>query len=271
MIAQRLHPIINKTIKVLGVKGHSRTSQFAMEYTRLITRLECCGNFSRIFQKNLDINVSKKQLFRNCMMSHEDFTLFLGGDRHLSESTIAASNFKIPGLGILVAHCDLNNDGSDNMWLKNVLSYYKVRTPEVVIIGTHDLDSTEEKFIKECGIQHFSVDTIKKVGIESVMDEVNWYFNKIKCPGFHLSIDIDVISESGMTRDEGLYITSFAREIWGDNFKSMDIVELNPLFGENSKNTLTMGTDLIINSLFSQNIDNEDIVLKNREDTVIFN
>ena len=117
----------------------------------------------------------------------------------------------------------------------------KIKPENVYIIGARDLDIGEIKLADRLNINLYTMDNIRKIGIDNVVKEVINKINSSKIDGVHLSFDIDVFDksivpgtgtpvENGFSLDEGKQIM---KDFLSTNLiKSMDLVELNPFLDE---------------------------------------
>lgn len=118
----------------------------------------------------------------------------------------------------------------------------KVKPENVFIIGARDLDQGEIELAEELNLNLYTMDSIRKVSLESVIQEITDIINKSNVDGIHLSFDIDVLDKSlvpgtgtpvekGFSLDEGKILLKELLAL--GMIKSMDLVELNPLLDEN--------------------------------------
>lgn len=191
------------------------------------------------------------------------FHLILGGDHSIAIGTIAGISSFYKNLGVIWfdAHADVNipetsitgsvygmplaiNLGYGHPLLLNIGGLTpKVKTENVVLIGTRDLDEGEKDFLKKNDLKVYSMKDIKQVGITKVVEEALAYLAK-KCDGIHLSFDLDVLDpaiapgvrtpiEKGLSLEDSLR----ALKIMGKSklITSAEFVELNPQLDQAQK------------------------------------
>lgn len=189
-------------------------------------------------------------------ISSGNFPLVLGGDHSLGMGSIAGVSKHVKNLGVIWidAHGDINTHettpsgnihgmplaasmgfGPDK--LVNLFEHrIKVKDENVFIIGARDLDEGEIELIKNSNIKAFTMDKVKKCGVENVINETLSYLRD-KVDGIHVSFDIDSLDSSlvpgtgtpvkdGFTVDEAKYILGTLAS--SGMVVSMDLVELNP-------------------------------------------
>lgn len=205
-------------------------------------------------------------------ISNGNFPLVLGGDHSLGIGSIAGVSKKIKNLGVvwIDAHGDLNThettftgnihgmplaasigQGPDK--LVNLFEHrIKIKPENIVHIAGRDLDPGEVDIIKDCSINAYTMDKIKKLGIEKVLEESIAYLRD-KVDAIHVSFDIDAVDSSfvpgtgtpvadGLTVDEAKKVLSaFASS---GMMVSLDFVELNPLL-DNNDETANLSMDLL--------------------------
>lgn len=184
------------------------------------------------------------------------FPLILGGDHSISIATIAGISSFYKNLGVIWfdAHADVNTPETSisgsiyGMPLAVNLGYGyplfrkvgydapKVKSENVVLVGTRELDPGEYEFLKDHGIKVYSMNDIFRMGIEQVITEVLYHLGK-KCDGVHLSFDMDVLDpfyapgvrtpcKKGITlSDTILAMQTMARSRL---ITSVEFVEVNP-------------------------------------------
>lgn len=183
------------------------------------------------------------------------FPLTLGGDHTVAMGSILASNTKNGDLGVIWidAHGDYNNfvtteTGNIHGFPLAAVSDYGCRKltefldctyvdpKKCVIIGARSVDPLEKVNISNAGVTMFTMDDIKKYGIESIMKKA--FF--IAGDKIHVSYDLDAIDPKdapGVTtnEDNGIVLGDAYKivDILCDNInkiKSMDVVEYNPVY-----------------------------------------
>ena len=127
---------------------------------------------------------------------------------------------------------NLNNVSSYNFkWLEQYLSPEKL-----IYIGLRDLDPFEEDIIQKLKIKNFTRRSIRKIGIENVINEICQIVNDSPV---HISFDIDsvdprVAPSTGVPVNDGLSLDELhllAVRFSEFNLQSVDMVELNPSLG----------------------------------------
>lgn len=60
--------------------------------------------------------------------------------------------------------------------------------------------------------------------------------------------------EGGLDSFDVTYMCNFMRDVWGERFRSVDLVEVNPLIGtpDDSQKTLRMDTHVVTSSLIGE-------------------
>ncbi|KAJ3017772.1 Arginase, catabolizes arginine to ornithine and urea [Thoreauomyces humboldtii] len=200
--------------------------------------------------------------------------LTLGGDHSLAMGTVggSASVHKDVGVIWVDAHADINTplttetgnlhgcpvsflmglEGAKDVpgfeWIKPCLA-----TNRIVYIGLRDVDAPEKKILKDNNIKAFSMHDVDKHGIGKIVEMALDYLGKEK--PIHLSFDVDALDPTvapstgtpvrgGLTFREGHYICESLFET--GNLVAVDIMEVNPLLGEQSSvlHTIQIGCSL---------------------------
>lgn len=194
-------------------------------------------------------------------ISKGNFPLTLGGDHSLGMGSIAGVSKQVKNLGVIWidAHGDLNTEStspSGNIHgmplaasmgmgpdkLVNLFEHrVKIKDENIVLIGARDLDEGEINLIKNSKIRAFTMDKVREMGIEAVIEETLSYL-KGRVDGIHVSFDIDFldascvpgtgtpVAEGGKIEEAKALLGALARS---GMMVSMDFVELNPLIDEN--------------------------------------
>ncbi|SKA81526.1 arginase [Clostridium sp. USBA 49] len=205
-------------------------------------------------------------------ISKGNFPIILGGDHSLGIGSIAGVSKAVKNLGVvwIDAHGDLNTEkttptgnihgmplavsmGKGPDKLVNLFEHrVKVKDENIVHIAGRDLDPGEIELIKNSKIKAFSMDTVRKLGVDKVIEESINYL-KDKVDAIHVSFDIDSIDSSyvpgtgtpvknGLTVDEAEKILkAFSAS---GMMVSLDFVELNPILDKDDI-TANMSLDLI--------------------------
>ena len=191
------------------------------------------------------------------------FPLVIGGDHSLSIGSIAGVAKHYDNLGVIWydAHGDLNDGATSpsgnihgmplavSLGLGNdeLVNLYgdgaKIKHENVVLIGMRDLDDGEKEYIKENNIKLYTATDIRKLGIDTVIQEAIAYLEE-KTDAIHISLDVDALDPihtpgTGTPVSGGLSIvdTQVTMETLNRNGKvvSMDLVEVNPLLDEKNR------------------------------------
>ncbi|MDO8493284.1 MAG: arginase [bacterium] len=196
-------------------------------------------------------------------------TLLLGGDHSASIGSMFATKKSAPKAVLLYidAHPDCNSPTSSpsgnmhGMSLSTALGdalyedykYPKYKYSEIILLGAKDIDSSEQRYIKDKKIKMYTITDVITDGVGSVMKEILKF---IADRPLHVSLDIDsvdvseapgtgIINKGGLTYREIRYITELLST---KDIRSIDLMEINPKNDENNK-TLNLGTELVINLL----------------------
>ncbi|KAI8824478.1 uncharacterized protein EV422DRAFT_565167 [Fimicolochytrium jonesii] len=188
--------------------------------------------------------------------------LTLGGDHSLAMGTIGGSAAVHKDVGVIWvdAHADINTPETTDTgnlhgcpvsflmglksatdvpgfeWLKPCLA-----TNRIVYIGLRDVDAPEKKILKDNKIKAFSMHDVDKHGIGKIVEMAIEYLGKDK--PIHLSFDVDALDPTvapatgtpvrgGLSFREGHFICESVFET--GNLVAVDIMEVNPLLGEQS-------------------------------------
>lgn len=190
-------------------------------------------------------------------LNANSFPLVIGGDHALGMGSIAGASKYFNDMAVIWvdAHGDINDPESSpsgnihgmplaasmkvgHPCLTNL--YYegqKIKPENAYIIGARDLDPGEIVLAKELNINLYTMNNIRKKGLETVIKEVCEKIINSQVQGVHLSFDIDALDpllvpgtgtpvEGGFSLDESKYIL---KTVLTQNLvTSMDFVELNP-------------------------------------------
>lgn len=193
-----------------------------------------------------------------------EFPLVMGGDHSIAMGTvggIARANAGRTGIIWIDAHSDFNTTDSSptgnihgmplaslcgigDPKLTNIGEVNpKVRPENVVIVGLRDVDPEEAQLIKKAGVTAFTMREIDERGMRRVMEDAL----DIACNGvshLHVSFDADSLDPEdapgvgtpvpgGITYREAHLAMEMLAEV--PFFKSLEIVELNPLMDERNR------------------------------------
>lgn len=208
----------------------------------------------------INVNTNLAHLVYSSLCS-KSFPLIIGGDHVLGLGSISGASRYFNELAVIWidAHGDINTPESSpsgnshgmplaaamGIGIDSMVNIYyngpKIKPENVYIIGARDLDIGEIKLADRLNINLYTMDNIRKIGIDNVVKEVINKINSSKIDGVHLSFDIDVFDksivpgtgtpvENGFSLDEGKQIM---KDFLSTNLiKSMDLVELNPFLDE---------------------------------------
>jgi arginase len=204
----------------------------------------------------------------------------IGGDHSIAFGSVAAALKANPDVGVIWvdAHADLNTpltSPSGNMhgmplgilmhlydpstipgfeWMSDIP---KLKPEQLSYIGLRDVDQGEANFVRELGIQTFTMHHIDLYGIGGVVAQV---LDHQGDRPLHMSYDIDAVDpieapstgtvvRGGLTFREAHYVAEAVSDT--GNLKSMDIVEVNPQLepGEGANMTADMGLQLTLSAM----------------------
>lgn len=188
---------------------------------------------------NVNIEETNKNVFEYVLQQDEPL-IILGGDHSITYSAFKAfsQRFKDSGIVIFDAHPDCENyfkppthEDFVNVLVKDRI----VNKDNVIIVGIRNWDKNEYNFLKTNKIKHFTMKEIFEEGVIEVCDAVMSVAKNFGA--LYLSIDIDVVDPAfapgtgyiepgGFSSRELLYFLSRLKKL--NNFKMMDIVEINP-------------------------------------------
>lgn len=202
------------------------------------------------------------------------FPFIIGGDHSLSIGSIAGAskNFKEMAVIWIDAHSDINThktSPSGNIHgmplaasmnighpaLTNI--YYngqKVKPENVYLIGIRDMDPGEVELAKNIKLNLYTMETIRKEGLENILHTIIKNIKLSDVDGVHLSFDIDVLDksivpgtgtpvENGFNIEEGKIILN---TILKENIiTSMDFVELNPVLDKTNEITVKTSIEIL--------------------------
>jgi arginase len=222
-------------------------------------------------------------------ISNGHFPVTLGGDHSLGMGSIAGVSKHVKNLGVvwIDAHGDINTEettfsgnvhgmplaasmgfGPDK--LVNLFEHRtKIKDENVVLIAARDLDEGELELIKNSNIKVFTMDTVKNLGINRVIEQSIEYLRE-RVDAIHVSFDIDAVDSiyvpgtgtpvgDGLTVDEAKQLLqAFAAS---GMMSSLDFVELNPVLDKNEV-TANICKELLVDFFESLHISvNEELML----------
>jgi len=209
----------------------------------------------------VDMNTNLAHLVYSTLNS-DSFAFVFGGDHSLGLGSISGASRFYKNLAVIWidAHGDINtyetspSGNSHGMPLAAALGkghpdltniYFKgqkVKPANTYILGARDLDEGEIELAKNLNLNLYTMDRIKEMGIDTVLDNVLRKIKESEIDGIHLSFDIDALDKklvhgTGTPVDGGFNVEE-AKEILKTLLdtrlvKSMDFVELNPKLDEN--------------------------------------
>lgn len=193
--------------------------------------------------------------------------IVVGGDHSIAVGSIGALNdhynSKMEKMYVIWidAHADINTYDSSSshnthgmpvafllgLCEQKLVKLKTYLTPDQIIyIGLRDLDPPEWKYLEDNKIKYFTMEKVKDVGIEAVIDEIK---SIVGSNNVHVSLDIDGIDPTftlatGTPVADGLNLKDVLKIIKTfpkTQMRSMDVVEFNPLIGTSGdvKKTLT--------------------------------
>lgn len=194
--------------------------------------------------------------FTHYISSHNSFCLTLGGDHSISLGSVHGLLKTHSDLGVLWvdAHGDINTPesslsgnfhgmpvagllGEIKNWSGFEWLQQKLKPQKIAYIGLRDLDPSEEALIDKLGIQVYSMQMIRELGIEHVMKMALHSIDPAGRSPLHLSFDVDSVDPifapaTGVPVPYGLTpydVSEISTALVKTNrLVSMDIVEFNP-------------------------------------------
>lgn len=197
------------------------------------------------------------------------FPLFLGGDHSIAIGTIGGVTHKSPvGVIWIDGHGDFNipetspNGNIHGMPVSVLLGYGipnlinvgrpgpKLKSADIVLLGTRDLDFDEKTLLRKSGIRIFTMREIDERGIATVTREAIEHLSHV--PEIHVSLDVDALdpqiapgvgtpAPGGLTYREAHLIMEMIYDT--GRARSMDIVEINPIL-DNKNDTSVIAVEL---------------------------
>lgn len=210
--------------------------------------------------KYLDtIEIVNENLANNvyCSLKSNKFPFILGGDYSLSIGSIAGASKYKNNLAVIwigpnasLNTADTSPSGNTNEMSLAVsmnighpaltdiyFSGQKVDPQNVYIIGVRDIDQDEVDIAKSLNLELYTMDKVRTMGLENIIDKVIKSIRSSDVDGVHLSFDINVIDQNLITGtstniSNGLEIEetkSILSKFLSEKFvTSMDFVEFNP-------------------------------------------
>jgi arginase len=205
--------------------------------------------------------------------ANRDFVLTIGGDHSIASGSITGVHAHNPDLAVIWvdAHGDCNTPESSEsknyhgMPLAHVLGWFKTAVPgfewcdqhlsacgplpesQVALVGIRDLDREERAFVKQSGLNVFTMSDIDCFGIGQVMEMALACVDHAGQRPLHLSFDVDACdpvvapgtgtrARGGLSYREAHYICERVAET--SRLVSMDLVEVNPALDGNQREIL---------------------------------
>jgi arginase len=217
-------------------------------------------------------------------LDNDEYPLVVGGDHSIAMGTVSgvAAHFrkKNEDIGLIWfdAHGDMNLPefspsgnihgmplahllGYGDSELSSILDMHPAVKPEnVVLLGIRDVDRVERRFIRDSGIQVFTMRDIDELGMSEVSRRALEVVNK-GTAGFHVSFDLDgcdpeVIPGTGTKvpggvsyREAHLLLEECASD---GRMTSLEVVELNPFLDHGNVSAERAIT--LVQSAFGRNI-----------------
>lgn len=210
----------------------------------------------------------------NSSLDDGAFPLVIGGDHSLGMGSIAGASNYFDEIAVIWidAHGDINTvdtspsgnihgmplAASMNIGYSLLTNIYyngqKVKPENVYIIGARDLDPGEIKLARDINLNLYTMDDIRKFGLNNIIETIINNINNSNIDGVHLSFDIDALDkrlvpgtgtpvENGFNLDEGKEL--FSKFIGAGFITSMDFVELNPLLDDVDNKTVKNCLELL--------------------------
>lgn len=253
-------------LKIFRDKNHN-TYDFGNLYIPHASKSEKYISHDKIkyFKPILEVNRNLAHLVYSSLTSNT-FPFIIGGDHSLALGSIAGASRFYNNLAVIWidAHGDINTcetspsgnfhgmSLSTSLGIGNpsLIDIYhdgpKIDPENVFIIGARDLDKGEIKIAKDLNLNLYTMDTLRKAGIKSTIDNILRKIKNSNVDGVHLSFDIDVLDKelvpgTGTPVKNGFSLEESKQVL--ENFlstgliTSMDFVELNPLLDMDNKTT----------------------------------
>jgi len=209
-----------------------------------------------------------------CSLSSNCFPLIIGGDHSLGMGSIAGASKYYGDIAVIWvdAHGDINDFNTTpsgnvhGMPLASSLGHghelikdlyfdgIKVKSENVYIIGARDLDPGEITLAEELKLNLYTMDFIREIGLENIMNEITSKLKDLNVNGIHLSFDLDALDSSlalgtGTPVANGFSVQE-AKDILEGLLNtrlitSMDFVEFNPKLDNKEGQTGEICIDLL--------------------------
>jgi arginase len=129
----------------------------------------------------------------------------------------------------------------------------KVLPEDVVFISVRDIEKPEEEFIARNGMKNYSVEEIRRKGLEHISAEIRGQLSS--CDMVYVSFDVDSMDcilvskgtgtpvENGLSPEEAHYfLNDFAK--W-DKVNCIEVVEINPCLDEKINRMAEVAYDIL--------------------------
>lgn len=196
--------------------------------------------------------------------------LAIGGDHSTVVGTIQSSLEKHPDLAVLWidAHGDINTEetsptgNAHGMPLAALLGHMplSVKGPylppqRLALIGVRSLDPGEVDLISKLNIRYYTVEDVRRRGMDTVLKEIAELFSMTRDSPIHVSFDIDVVDPS-VAPDTGIHVPGGFDRAEVQNIAqwvsqsarlvSLDLVEVNLELG-GERETALATLDIAVN------------------------
>jgi arginase len=214
----------------------------------------------------------------------DQFPLIIGGDHSVAIGSIAGLAFAYKQLGKRLgviwvdAHADMNSPDSTpsgnihGMPLAVNLGvgaselcavggdFQKLQAQNVALIGIRDLDSQEQRIVRESGVRAYTMTDVDRYGMASIMDKVLETMKR-QVDVIHLSFDLDGLDPSvapgvgtpvagGLTYREAHLLMEMTADT--GMLGSMDVVEDNPVLDIRNQSAIVAAE--LVESAFGKRI-----------------
>jgi arginase len=222
-----------------------------------------------------------RDVYDKCLatLHQNESAIFLGGDHSISIGTVSAMHGYSGDVGVIWvdAHGDFNTPditpsgnvhgmslaclmgrGPDEL-INIGKAGAKLKPSDAVILAARDLDSNEQRLLREMGVLVISMRDVDEMGASAAAHKALDHLSHLG--KVHISLDMDSLDPQeapgvgtpvpgGLTYREGHLLM----EIFSDSGKvsSLDIVEVNPIL-DNRNSTAKLGVELAA-SLFGKRI-----------------
>lgn len=218
--------------------------------------------------KNYDNVVEMAQHLRDIISEHYqagERVITLGGDHTIALGTVAGVLQNEPNVGVIWfdAHGDVNTEATSPSMNAhgmpvaallgicqsgiNDIATTHLKSQNIFWVGARDLDPGEIETLMKLGIKDnvYTTEQIHRVGMTTIMADIQHKMERQHIPALHLSFDIDGMDPSfvwatGTRVEDGLLqedLDVFIRNLQDlPPMRSLDFVEYNPIL-DDSENT----------------------------------